>query len=228
VAFSTTQVEALLHEGWIGAPGTRLRDEDRKKVVELGPLLGELGPALGKRVRVLVDAAAGKGYVGLLAAKLLLAPGSRVVLIERNPAHVRCLREAAERVGRTDVAVEIREADVADPAAWPERPDVVVALHACGPASDAVIAGAIAAEARRLFLVPCCTGQSPTALVEAERLAIPRQAPVRRAFVEAMVAAERTRRLEAAGYEVVVAPLVPPSVTPYNLVWRARAMRPVR
>jgi short-subunit dehydrogenase involved in D-alanine esterification of teichoic acids len=37
-----------------------------------------------------------------------------------------------------------------------------------------------------------------------------------------MVDAERTLRLEAAGYETEVVELVPPTVTPHNLVWRAR------
>ena len=79
VAYATAQIEATLHRGWIGAPGTRLRDEDRKKAQELGPLLGELSAGVGRKPRLLVDAAAGKGYVGLLAAELVLAPGMSVV-----------------------------------------------------------------------------------------------------------------------------------------------------
>ena len=34
--------------------------------------------------------------------------------------------------------------------------------------------------------------------------------------------AERTLRLEAAGYATEVVPFVPPTVTPHNLLWRAR------
>ena len=37
-----------------------------------------------------------------------------------------------------------------------------------------------------------------------------------------MVEAERTLTLEAAGYETEVVPFVAPTVTPENLVWRAR------
>jgi hypothetical protein len=37
-----------------------------------------------------------------------------------------------------------------------------------------------------------------------------------------MVDAERTWRLEAAGYETEVVEFVPPTVTPHNLLWRAR------
>jgi hypothetical protein len=117
-------------------------------------------------------------------------------------------------------------ADVADPAAWPEAPDLVCALHACGPASDVVIDQAIARRARALLLVPCCTSALVRAASVAEnaagRLGMPRQAPVRRRFVQAIVDAERTWRLEAAGYETEVVELVAPTVTPHNLLWRAR------
>ena len=106
---------------------------------------------------------------------------------------------------------------------------MVVALHACGPASDAVLDRAIAAEARHILLVPCCTGEAvaaaPLAAARAERGGIPRHAPVRRRFLQAVVDAERTLRLEAAGYETEVVELVAPTVTPENLLWRARRVR---
>ena len=56
-------------------------------------------------------------------------------------------------------------------------------------------------------------------------LGVPRHAEVRKRVVMSLVDAERTLRLEAAGWETTVAALVPPSVTPYNLMWRARRMR---
>jgi hypothetical protein len=233
VALSVDQIEAALHRLWIGASGTSLRDEDRKKSRELVAFLRELAPPLARRPRVLVDAAAGKGYVGLLCAELLLPPGSRVVVLERNAARVESTRAALARAVLRDVVVEIRQVDVADHAAWPAAPDVVVALHACGPASDAVIDAAIAAASRLLYLVPCCTGRAvaamPAATAQATRLGIPRHAAVRVGFTESVVAAERTLRLEAAGYETTVAPLVPPTVTPYHLIWRARrVLEPTR
>ena len=56
----------------------------------------------------------------------------------------------------------------------------------------------------------------------ADRLGISRQAEVRRRFVQSVVDSRRTLRLEAAGYEVTVTAFVPPTVTPHNLLWRAR------
>ena len=66
---------------------------------------------------------------------------------------------------------------------------------------------------------------SPLAEAHAERIGVPRHAEVRRRFVMSLIDAERTLRLEAAGWETTVAALVPPTVTPHNLLWRARRMR---
>jgi hypothetical protein len=122
---------------------------------------------------------------------------------------------------------------VDDPAVWPDRPDVVVGLHACGPATDTIIDRATAAAARRVLLVPCCYGTHlpfwPRARAIAEALGLPPQAEPLGRVLRGLVDAERTLRLEAAGYEVTVLPLVPPTVTPHNLCWRCRrALDPSR
>jgi len=96
-----------------------------------------------------------------------------------------------------------------------------------------VITRATAARARHILLAPCCIADAipaaQRALARADALGVPRHAQVRRRFVQAMVDAERTLRLEAAGYETVVAPFAPPTVTPHGLVWRARRVgEPVR
>jgi hypothetical protein len=101
----------------------------------------------------------------------------------------------------------------------------VAALHACGPAADSIIDRTIACDARVLLLVPCCTSNAVAAAAwarnEADRRAIPRQAPVRRRFIQALVDAERTWRLEAAGYQTEVVEFVGATVTPHNLLWRS-------
>jgi hypothetical protein len=152
-----------------------------------------------------------------------------VILIERDPRQASaCRRAIAELDGDADAGLEfsVREADVADPGAWPAAPDLVVALHACGPASDIILDQAVASRARHLLLVPCCTSSnvaaSALAARKADALGLPRHAEVRRRFIQAIVDAERTLRLEAAGYETVVVSFVPPTVTPHHLLWRAR------
>ena len=226
-------IEEALHRLYIAAPRAGLRDEDRKKVAELSGLLAELDHIVGvtkrRRPFQLVDAAAGKAYVGLLAAELLLAGKrrtARVSLIEREPRRAALCREAIAVLRAPGVTCEVREADVADAGAWPDQPDLVVALHACGPAADLIVRQTIACQARHLLLVPCCTSAAVPASQIAERWAetvgLPAHAEVRRRFIQAVVDGARTLTLEAAGYETTVVPFVPPTITPHNLLWRAR------
>lgn len=228
---SLAEVERWLHALYIAVDGTTLRDEERRKAQEVTALLGEVARAVSRHSRrrplLLVDAAAGKSYVGLLAAKLVLEPAGRqasVLTLERHAGRVAASQTALARV-QTSVPVECRVADVAEAAPWPASPTLVVALHACGPASDAVIERVIASRAKSLLLVPCCTGRDVVdaghAARAAEHLGIARQSAVRRRFVQAWVDTRRTSRLEAHGYQTEVVEFVGATVTPHNLLWRA-------
>jgi len=228
----TQQVENWLDRLYISAEGATLREEDRRKAIEVAAILEEIERAARRLSRrksiVLVDAAAGKSYVGLLAAQLVFDPlglSAKVILLERNDRLIGLTRAAIARL-ETHIPIECRMGDVSDPTLWPEQPDIVVALHACGRASDTIIERATGCRTHLLLLVPCCTSDAVPAAAHAEeeavRLAIPRQAPVRRRFIQALVDADRTRRLEAAGYRTEVVEFVGATVTPHNLLWRAR------
>jgi hypothetical protein len=232
MTFARAQLDEILHRLFIDAPATSLRDEDRRKSDEMAGLLVEVAVAVARRSTkselVLVDAAAGKAYVGFLAAELILAPRgqpARVRVIEREPARAAACRDAITRLRAPGVAIDVVAADVGDAAAWPAAPDLVVALHACGPASDAIIDQSLTAQARTLLLVPCCTSKDVAAAAlaqqRAEQLGLPRHAEVRRRFIQSIVDAERTLRLEAAGWQTTVVNFVAPTVTPHNLLWRA-------
>lgn len=232
-------VERCLHAIYVGVDEAELRREDRRKAVQIAAFLEEVRRAVakisGRHPMVLVDAAAGKAYLGLLVAKLVLEPGGRpcrVVTIERDQARVEASRRALDLLGTT-VPVTCVAGDVADPSVWPAQASIVAALHACGEAADAIIDRSIEREAKALLLVPCCTSRAVAAAARAEeaalRLGIPRHAPVRRRFIQAMVDAERTWRLEAAGYETEVVEFVGGTVSPHNLLWRSRLVKePVR
>lgn len=227
-----SEIEQWLGRLYIAAEGAGLRREDRRKAIEVAAMLDEVQRAVGRFSRrsplLLVDAAAGKSYVGFLAARLVLDTDgrrSRVITIERDPKRVGASLSALQRLN-VRTPVECRTAEVASGEAWPQGISIVAALHACGPAADAVIERTIASQARQLLLVPCCTSHAiPSALraqARAEALGIPRHAPVRRRFIQAIVDAHRTWRLEASGYETEVVEFVSPAVTPHNLLWRAR------
>jgi hypothetical protein len=230
---SLSDIEEALHRLYIAAPGACLRKEDRRKAAELTSMLSEIDRIVsaagsGRPLQV-VDAAAGKAYVGLLAAELVLAKKARsghVTLIERDAQRAAVCRRAIASVQAPQVSFTVLEIEVAYEAAWPAEPDLVVALHACGPASDVIARQAVASRARHLLLVPCCTSAAVAAAELATRwaeaLGLPHHAEVRRRFIQAIVDGERTLALEAAGYETTVVPFVPPTLTPHNLLWRAR------
>jgi len=214
-------VRTALHRLFIDSADADLRVEDEKKCAEVHALLGELGRV--RRGGLLVDAAAGKAPVGLIAAELL--GFERLVVIERDEGRAAACRAAAARLERR-VEVRIRTGDAGDPLLWPSLPDAAVALHACGPAADRIIDAAVGARARFLLLAPCCYGReipfAPAAAEAVARADVCRHAEIRRRMESALVDAERTLRLEAGGYDVEVVQFVPPTVTPHNLLWRAR------
>lgn len=220
-ALPLERVRETVHRLFIGTPGTGLRKEDEQKCRELAGLLPYL--ARVKKGAHVVDAAAGKASVGLVAAELLDI--GQLTVVERDPKRIEACREAARRLTRA-VPVDVREADVGDAAAWPEAPDVVVALHACGAASDAVIDAAIACRTRQLLLAPCCYGANipfrARALDAVREMGFVDEGLIQRRMAALLVDAERTLRLEANGYETEHEEFVAATVTPHNMLFRAR------
>lgn len=219
-------IEDALRAFYVTKAGSSLRPEEAKKIPQLAGLL----PVLARTGAdpLVVDAAAGRAPVGLIAARLL--EWSRVVVIEREADRADSARQAAARV--PGLEVEVREGDVADEAVWPTGAEVVVALHACGSAFDGIVDRAIAKKVPWILAVPCCYANavdfSDLARAWADDLGVATQAPVRRRFIESLIDTERTLRLEAAGYRVSVQAFVPPVVTPHNLLWRAHRVGPSR
>jgi hypothetical protein len=214
---SLERVRATVHRLFIDVADASLRKEDEQKSRELAGLLSRL-VRLKKGAHV-VDAAAGKASVGLVAAELL--PLGYLTVIERDAARVAACEAAAGRL-RRDVRVDVRQGDLANRGLWPETPDAVVALHACGRASDLVIEGAIGSRAARVFVAPCCYDESVISRARSFS-GVPvwfeaADEPIRRRILSALVDLERTLRLEAAGFETRVEEFVAPTVTPHNLV----------
>lgn len=222
---SPAEVGSVLHRLFIAREGTALRREDLQKAHELSAMMRELSRV--RRGAHLIDAAAGKSSVGLVAAELL--PIGSLTVIERDPRRVAACRDAITRMTRA-IPVEVRESDV--DSEWPRGADAVVALHACGRASDVVIDRTIESAPRHLFLVPCCYGADvpflARALELADRLGGADHQNVRRRIATSIVDLQRTLRLEAAGYEVEAHELVGATITPHNLLLRARRTRAER
>ena len=218
---SLERVRAIVHRLFIDCPDASLRKEDEQKSQEIAALVPRL--ARTRKGAHVVDAAAGKASVGLVAAELL--PIGRLTVLERDPARIAACRSAATRLTR-ELTVDLQQADLAEAGAWPDAPDVVVALHACGGAADLVIDGAIRSRARRVIIVPCCYGDSVPfqagAAAVVTRLGFADDDVIRRRLTASLVDMDRKLRLEAAGFETEIEEFVAPTVTPHNLVFLGR------
>lgn len=244
-------VRALLHVLFIGdgegGAAPALRDEDEKKAREITALLPEIARALPRgrsRVLTVVDAACGKSALGLLTAALIIAPRgqrARIVTLDREERFIARAALAATKL-RSRALVDDRVTfactvgDASDPGMWPDAPDLVLALHACGRASDDILDVSVRARARALLVVPCCYGAHPekndddagappgqkAAHLHAPRVGLSSHGVVGRRFASAVIDVERTLRLEAHGYECVTTEVFAPHVSPYNLLYRAR------
>lgn len=217
-------VRAVLHRLFIADERASLRKEDEQKSRELTALVARLAKL--RKGCHLVDAAAGKASVGLVAAELL--PIGTLTVIERDARIAEGCIRARERLTRS-VHVDVRQADVADATQWPASYDAVVALHACGPASDAVIDMAIRGRAPQLFVVPCCYGTSLPFFSRADaivsNMGFVADERIRGRLRASIIDMERKLRLEAAGYETELSEFVGATVTPHNLLFFARHTR---
>jgi hypothetical protein len=221
---SLEDIRATIHRLFIATDGAVLRKEDEQKSREVTALVARLAKL--RKDCHLVDAAAGKASVGLVASELL--PIGKLTVIERDARYADNCHRASQRLARP-VQVDIRKADVADASQWPDAYDAVVALHACGPASDAVIDVAIQTRAPVLLLVPCCYGAKLPFFAKADMLVTKMEFVsddrLRARMRSSLIDMERKLRLEAAGYETELSEFVGATVTPHNLLFYARHTR---
>ncbi|HVH47427.1 MAG TPA: methyltransferase [Labilithrix sp.] len=221
---SIADVRSVVHRLFIGCAGASLRKEDEQKSREVAALVARLAKV--RKGAHLVDAAAGKSSVGLVAAELL--PIGRLTVLERDPGRVKACRAAQARLTRS-LPIDIRHADIAEDAAWPDACDAVVALHACGPATDLVLEQAIRTRARFIFVVPCCYGDAIPFFAQADavvrKMGFVADDLIRKRMRASIIDMERKLRLEVAGYETELEELVGATVTPHNLLFYGRQTR---
>ena len=202
-----------------------LRPFESRKAAEVAALLGEIEPlcAGSAREHVICDLACGKSYL-LHALFALARPRARYFGVDRDERLAERARAAAAQLG---MPAEFVAGPIAT-APLPERPDLVLALHACGEATDEVLARAAALGARHVLAAPCCHHRPARARRVLDEIGFPRQGVLRGRLADLLTDARRTLSLEAAGYEVVVVEFVPAQVTPQNLLLRARRVGPSR
>jgi hypothetical protein len=107
-----------------------------------------------------------------------------------------------------------------------EKPDLVLALHACDTATDQALARAVGWNARWVLAAPCChhdiAAQLKGNAAPPPYGEITRQAILRERFADVLTDSLRASLLRVHGYKVDVVEFVDSQHTPRNLLLRAR------
>lgn len=188
--------------------------DSHRKLKQLTHFVRLIEPALREVLEryeepVIVDAAAGKGYLGLVLAQLILKPAGKGALIG-----IESRDELVERVqaiaDKQELPATLLSSSIQD-AELPERVHFLLALHACDTATDEAIVRGIAAKADYIAVVPCCQAEISRLIgqlkSDAPISAMWRHAWHRREFGAQLTNVIRALALEARGYQVTVTEL---------------------
>jgi Methyltransferase domain len=210
------QSPALLQELHLLTRDGHLNADALRKLKQVNHLVGLLRPALEDVLSrfgdpVLVDAGSGNAYLGFILYELFLKSAGKGTLlcIESRPELTAQAEERARRLGYERMRFVTAGLEKAP---WPDRPHLVVALHACDTATDDALLGGISRHADYVAVVPCCQAEVARQLKEhpapSPTLAALAEHPWhRREFGSHLTNVIRALALEAEGYSVTVTEL---------------------
>lgn len=193
----------------------QLNADARRKLKQVNHLVGLLQPALddvferSPQPRV-VDVGSGSSYLGFVLYELFLKEKGELLSVESRPE---LTSKAQERAGVLQFARMKFETANIEGAAYPERIDVLTALHACDTATDDAMAVALSHEAEHIALVPCCQAEVAQQLKDARPKVDSAMQSLfshpwhRREFGSHLTNVIRALVLEASGYQVTVTEL---------------------
>jgi SAM-dependent methyltransferase len=180
-------------------------------------------PTVEEPLRV-VDLGCGNAYLTFAAhAWLREQMPVRLVGVDVKEQSRRHNTEVAERLGVNDelsfVAAGIREVVLE------ERPDVVLALHACDTATDDALLRAVEWEADLVLAAPCCHHDISAQLRQVPTpvgyTSLTRDGILRERWADTLTDALRAAILRLVGYRVDVVEFVDSAHTPRNTLLRA-------
>lgn len=182
-------------------------------------------PAPGQRPLRVVDLGCGNAYLTFAAHAWL----TRVAGIPAQVTGIDVKKQArghnaaiAERLGVSE-EVDFAVASIAG-AELAERPDVVLALHACDTATDDALARALAWRAPVILAAPCCHHDLSRQLRDRSGEAfggMVRDGILRERLADTLTDALRAGLMRASGYRVDVVEFVDSEHTPRNTLIRA-------
>ncbi|MEU6135550.1 SAM-dependent methyltransferase [Nocardioides sp. NPDC047086] len=185
----------------------------------------------------IIDLGAGNGYLTFAAQRYLTEVRELPVVVtgvdvkEQSREHnSKIADELAKEFGYSKAEFV---AGTIDGVQLDEKPDVVLALHACDTATDDALARAIEWEAPLVLAAPCChhdiAAQLRKAPTPAPYSMLTRHGILRERFADTLTDALRASLLRLAGYRVEVVQFVESQHTPRNTMLRAiRTGSPVK
>ncbi len=193
----------------------QLNADARRKLKQVNHLVGLLQPALDDVLErfpqaTVVDVGSGNSYLGFILYELFLKERGELLSVEsRVELTEKAKQRAAElNYGRMKFATANIEAAV-----YPERINVLTALHACDTATDDALAVAILRKADHVAVVPCCQAEVAQQLKDARPKVDSAMQSLfshpwhRREFGSHLTNVIRALVLEANGYQVTVTEL---------------------
>ena len=193
----------------------QLNADARRKLKQVNHLVGLLQPALDDVLErfpqaTVVDVGSGNSYLGFILYELFLKERGELLSVEsRDELTEKAKQRAVElNYGRMKFATSHIEG-----AAYPERINVLTALHACDTATDDALAVAISHKADHVAVVPCCQAEVAQQLKDARPKVDSAMQSLfshpwhRREFGSHLTNVIRALVLEASGYQVTVTEL---------------------
>jgi SAM-dependent methyltransferase len=174
----------------------------------------------------IVDLGCGNAYLTFAAHAYLAGVRGlpvRLLGIDRQPQLVARNNEVARELGIDD-QVTFEPGDIGT-AELTDRPDVVLALHACDTATDDALARAVTWDVPLVLAAPCChhdiAAQLRRTPTPAPYTLLTRNGILRERFADTLTDAMRASVLRLLGYRVDVIDFVDSKHTPRNTLLRA-------
>lgn len=215
---------------------TRTGRPDRKKLKKYNEVAGVIEQVLKilpdlptERPCVFLECSCGKSYLTLVLDHVLrerFGRDARFIGVDSNPRLVEKCVAVQSELGRSNmtfccsrtVDFQLDPQDVSI--------DVTLALHACDTATDEAIAKGVQLMSSYILVVPCCQNQIRGQVKTGHPLTgITEFGPLRYHLANLLTEALRALMLRGAGYDVSMLEIVPPTLTPKNVMILARKIK---
>lgn len=219
-----TGSEPFLHALDISDTNGRVHDKKQPKFRQICRFIEYIRDAAEKLPKTgslyVADLCCGKSYLSFAVYHYLNAVLHREVTmdcVDRKASVMAECAEIAEKLNYTGMHFTCGDVFEYIPK---QRPHMVISLHACDTATDAVLDVAMRTRAQIILSTPCCHHDMNRRL-NCPTLAFIGERPLlRQKFCDAATDALRLLRLDAMGYKTDATELIDPEDTPKNILLR--------